>query len=228
MTVYPSLWNALRQKAIWRCNDRREGVLQTLVPSCEKNVLVPEPLVKRTLLYPSLLWNIRVCTWVSRETCVFVPEPLVKCTFLYLSLLWNARVCTWVSEWKGHHRRTLCRKQRAFSPGPSESGSALQLSLKKGPEKTDMGEVSLYREWNGSTLAPPQLLGNMKNTDQNGTGPPTQAEVTLTVSGPRIPNTAQTTRSLHVTAGNGHEMKRKRIRDRREARCRSLLTEFYV
>ena len=61
-----------------------------------------------------------------------------------------------------------------------------------------------------------------------GLAPPTQAEVTLTVSGPRIPDTAQTTRSLHVTARNGHEMKQKRIWDKRETCCKNLLTEFYV
>ena len=106
-----------------------------------KCAFVLEPLVKRTFLYLSLLWNVCFCTWASCEMNVSVPEPLVKRRFLHLSLLWNARFCTRVSEWKGHHRRTLLRKQRAFSPGPSESNSALQLSLKKGPEKTDMGEV---------------------------------------------------------------------------------------
>ena len=62
-----------------------------------KCVFVPEPLVKRTFLYLSLLWNACFCTWVSSKMNIFVLEPLVKWTFLYLSLVWNLRFCTWAS-----------------------------------------------------------------------------------------------------------------------------------
>ena len=42
-------------------------------------------------------------------------------------------------------------QETAFSPGASESNSALQFPLKKGTEKIDMGEVRLFSLFTGAS-----------------------------------------------------------------------------